>query len=190
MTTGEGGMCLTNNKELAERMKRLRNHAFDLPRFVHNEVGFNYRLTNLQAAIGCAQVEQADKLVEARRNVGLRYSRLLKDVKNIQLPIEKEWAKNVYWMYGLVLKPSCKLSKEEVMDMLKEKGIETRSFFIPMHKQPAYYNKTVKNAPSCDGSWPIADYIGERGFYLPSSSNLDEATQEHICHVLKSILGQ
>ncbi|MDO8528989.1 MAG: DegT/DnrJ/EryC1/StrS family aminotransferase [Nanoarchaeota archaeon] len=188
ITTGEGGMCVTDNKELAEKMRKLRNHAFDLPRFVHSEVGYNYRLTNIQAAIGFAQMENAQMLIEARRSVGLRYNKLLKNTPGLILPVEKPYAKNVYWMYGIVLDNSIKLTKEQVMDRLKERGIETRGFFIPMHKQPAYYNKTVENAPDCSGNFPVADMLGERGFYLPSSSDLNDNEIEYICSVLKEII--
>lgn len=188
LTTGEGGMCITDSKELAEKMKRLRNHAFDVPRFVHKEVGFNYRLTNIQAAIGFAQVEKAEMLVEARRNVGLRYNKLLKETKGLILPAEKSYAKNVYWMYGLVLSEETKISKEDVMNQLKDRGIETRSFFIPMHRQPVYHNKTVDNAPDCTGHYPVAEKISERGFYLPSSSDLTDKEIEFICSTLKEIL--
>jgi perosamine synthetase len=190
LTTGEGGMCVTNNKSLADEMKKLRNHAFDIPRFTHNEVGFNYRLTNVQAAIGCAQVENAETLVEARRNIGLRYNSLLKNVSGIILPFEKQGMKNVYWMYGVVLDESIKSSRDEIKEKLKEKGIETRSFFIPMHKQPAYFNKTVENAPDCSGNYPVAERIGERGFYLPSSSNLGQDDAEYICNSLEKILKE
>jgi len=189
LTTGEGGMSVTNNLELAERMKRLRNHAFDVPRFIHKEVGFNYRLTNLQAAIGFAQTENADMLVKARRNVGTRYNKLLKGTKGLILPVEKSYAKNVYWMYGVVLSDDIKLTKEEVMQKLKEKGIDTRSFFIPMHRQPAYVNKTVRNAPDCSGKFPVADWLSERGFYLPSSSNLTDDEILVVCNTLKEIIS-
>lgn len=188
LTTGEGGMCLTNNPELAEKMKRLRNHAFDLPRFIHKEIGFNYRLTNVQAAIGTAQVENADMLVEARRNIGLKYNKLLSNVKGLILPIEKPYAKNVYWMYAVLLTDEISLSKEEVMQKLKEKGIDTRSFFIPMHKQPVYYNKTIKNSPDCSGQFPIAEKIGSRGFYLPSSSDLTDEEINRVVSSLKEII--
>jgi len=187
-TTGEGGMCVTNNKGFADRMKKLRNHAFDIPRFIHTEVGFNYRLTNIQAAIGCAQIENADVLVEARSNVGIRYNRLLKNIKELILPIEEPYIKNVYWMYGIVLGDEIKLTKEEIMEKLKEKGIETRSFFIPMHQQSAYINKTVENAPDCSGKFPIADRISSRGFYLPSSSDITDKEIDYICNSLKEII--
>jgi len=188
LTTGEGGMCITNNKELVDKIKKLRNHAFDVPRFTHTEVGFNYRLTNIQAAIGCAQVENAKLLVEARRNVGRRYNLILRDMKGIILPVEKPNAKNVYWMYGIVLGDEIKLTKEEVMEKLKEKGIETRSFFIPMNQQPAYVNKTVENVPDCSGKFPVADKISSRGFYLPSSSDLSDKEMIYIYDSLKEIL--
>ncbi len=190
LTTGEGGMCITNNPEFAKRMKMFRNHAFDVPRFIHKEVGFNYRLTNLQAAIGYAQVENAEMLVEARRSVGLRYNEALKEIDGLILPIEKKNCKNVYWMYAVVLSDKINLSKEEFMERLKSEGIDTRSFFIPMHKQPAYYEKTVENAPKCDGKFPIADKIGERGFYLPSSSNLTDEEIEYVRKSLKKIIGE
>ena len=188
LTTGEGGMVVTNNLKLAERIKKLRNHSFEIPRF-HNEIGFNYRLTNIQAAIGAAQIENVIMLVEARRSIGLKYNKLLKGTKGLILPTEKSYAKNVYWMYGVVLSDEIKLTKEKVMDKLKERGIDTRSFFIPMHKQPAYYNKTVENAPDCGGKFPIADKIGNRGFYLPSSSNLTNEEIKIVCDTLKEIIS-
>jgi len=188
LTTGEGGMCVTDNLDLAERIRKLRNHAFEVPRFIHKEVGFNYRLTNIQAAIGLAQTENAEMLIEARRNVGKRYNKLLKGFKEIILPIEKPYAKNVYWMYGIVLSDEVPLSKEEVMEKLKENGIDTRSFFIPMHKQPVYSQRTVENAPDCRGNFPVAEKIGQRGFYLPSSSNITDKEIEFVCEKLIEVL--
>lgn len=188
ITTGEGGMCVTNDEKLAEKMKKLRNHAFDLPRFIHKEIGFNYRLTNTQAAIGLAQTENAEMLVEARKNIGLKYNNILKNTKGLILPKEKDYAKNVYWMYGVVLSDESKINKEEAMQKLKDAGIETRSFFIPVHKQPVFTEKKVENAPDCSGSFPIAEWLGERGFYLPSSSNLKDEEIKLVCEKLKEIL--
>lgn len=189
ITTGEGGMCLTNKKEFADAMRKLRNHGFDVPRFTHSIVGYNYRLPNVQAAIGVAQMENANLLVEARRKVGLMYNEKLAGLQElITLPIEKEFARNVYWMYGIVLKDSVKLSKEAVMKALLDRGIQTRSFFVPVHRQPVFLNQAIPNAPDCSGSYPVSDYIGERGFYLPSSSTLDEATISHIVGELKAVL--
>ena len=188
LTTGEGGMCLTDNEVFADRLRKLRNLYFGIPRYVHERVGFNYRMTNVQAAIGCAQVENADMLVNARRSVGLKYNKMLENVKELIFPVEKPYAKNVYWMYGVVLDDNCKLTKEEVMKKMEEKGIGVRSFFMPMNQQPAFVNKTIENAPDCSGNFPVADKISERGFYLPSSSNLSDEEILEVCKALKAIV--
>ena len=189
ITTGEGGMCLTNNDNLAEKIRKLRNHFFSNERFVHEEVGFNYRLTNVQAAIGCAQMENVSKLVEARRNVGLKYNKILTGTRGIIIPTERANIKDVFWMYGVVLSDETNLTKEEVMFELDKIGIETRSFFVPMHKQPAFYRKTVENAPNCEGRFPVADRIGSRGLYLPSSSDITDEEISQVCIALKKILS-
>jgi perosamine synthetase len=186
LTTGEGGMCITNDLELAEKMKKLRNYAFEPNRFTHNELGLNYRLTNIQAAIGTAQVENAKMLVEARRNVGIKYNKMLKDVKELILPVEKDYAKNVYWMYGVVLSEGVKLTKEEVMQKLKEKGIETRSFFVPMHKQPIF--SKIGEIVDYKGNFEVADKISSRGFYIPSSSNLTDEEIKIVSDSLKEVI--
>jgi len=192
LTTGEGGMCVTNNLELAEKMKSFRNHCLKTgkERFLHENVGFNYRLTNIQAAIGTAQMENAEKLVEARRNVMIRYNKELEGVENLILPVEKAYVKNVCWMYGVVLSDEIEKSREEVIQNLREAGVDTRSFFVPMHKQPVYFNKTVENAPDCSGDFPVADRIGERGFYLPSSSDITDEEIKIVCNALKKIISE
>lgn len=201
LTTGEGGMCVTNDPKLEEEISALKAHYLKSGRssgtgylkstaqkFVHEKVGFNYRMTNIQAAIGLAQVENAKMLVEARRSVGIRYNKQLKGIKGLILPVERDYAKNVYWMYGVVLSDEIKLTKEEVIQKLEEKGIDTRSFFVPLHLQPAYTNRTVKNSPDCNGKFPIAEKIGERGFYLPSSSNITDEDIKQVSEALKEIL--
>ena len=188
LTTGEGGMAVTNNHKLAEKMKYLRNYAFEIPRFLHREIGYNYRLTNLQAAIGCAQVENAEKLVSARKNVGEKYNQLLKGIPGIILPTEKEWAKNVYWMYGIVLEDEINMTREGIVEKLKIKGVDTRDFFIPMHKQPVFINKQVENAPDCREHFPVSEKISRRGFYLPSSSDITDEEIRTICEALKDVL--
>ncbi|MFH1325754.1 MAG: DegT/DnrJ/EryC1/StrS aminotransferase family protein [archaeon] len=190
LTTGEGGMCVTNNPELAEKIRKLRNHAFEVPRFTHNEIGFNYRLTNLQAAIGFAQAENADMLVESRRNIGIQYNQFLKEVGGLILPVEEPYAKNVYWMYGVVLTDEIKTSREEIVNKLREKGVDTRNFFIPVHKQPVFIKGEIENAPDCSGNFEISDKISERGFYLPSSSDLKKEEIQSICEILKEILSK
>ena len=190
LTTGEGGMTITNNEKLAKKMQLQRNLAFGVPRFVHNEFGVNYRLSNIHAAIGTAQVENADFLVDARRSVGLKYLKELNGTKGLILPIEKDYAKNVYWMFGIVLDDSVMLSKEKLMEKLKERGIDTRSFFIPMNQQPVFTERKVLGSPDCLGNFPIANKVGQRGLYLPSSSNLKDEQIEFICKELKEILKE
>ena len=178
ITTGEGGMVVTNNQKWTERARKLRNHFFGEPRFLHQEVGYNYRLTNLQAAIGLAQLERIDKLVEARRKNAYLYNALLNGIPGINLPPEEPWAKNVYWMYGLTVDKPFPLSMPELRKKLEEKGIETRTFFIGMHKQPAYAHLDVQ------GDFPNTEYLEKNGLYLPSSSHL---TEEQIRFIAKSI---
>jgi perosamine synthetase len=190
LTCGEGGMAITNNPEYVERMKKFRNYAFEEPRFLHRNLGANYRITNLQAGIGVAQVENAQMLVESRRSVGLRYNRLLKDVKGIILPVERDECKNVYWMYGVVLEDEVQITREEFVERLKEKGIDSRDFFIPMNKQPVFLDGRMENAPDCKGFYGVAEKIGRRGFYLPSSSDLTDKEIEFVCGKLKELLSE
>ena len=182
-------ICISLTQQESPSSK-LKNYAFEHPRFLHNELGVNYRMSNIHAAIGLAQTENADMLVEARRNVGLRYNRLLKDVKGIILPKEKENCKNVYWMYGIVLNDDVKLSRDEVVKKLRERGVDTRNFFIPMHKQPVFLEKKLENVPDCNDNYPVSEKIGVRGFYLPSSSNLSEEDAIFVCDKLKEVLDE
>lgn len=178
ITTGEGGMVITNNEKWAERARKLRNHFFGEPRFLHQEVGYNYRLTNLQAAIGLAQMEKINELVESRRKNAYLYNALLSGIPGITLPPEEPWAKNVFWMYGVTVDTPFPLSMPELRKKLEEKGIETRTFFIGMHKQPAYAHLGKQ------GDFPNTEYLEKNGFYLPSSSHL---TEEQIRFIAKSI---
>ena len=185
ITTGEGGMVVTNNEKLAEKARLLRNHAFSKPRFLHKELGFNYRMTNIQAAIGVAQMEYADKLVQARIDNAQLYNKLLKDVEGITLPPKASWAKNVYWMYGLLIEDEFGMGMSEVMKELEKKGVETRAFFIPMHKQPVYMKKDDR-FPDVKGDYPVSEELSRKGLYLPSSSSL---TKEQIKEVADAIIS-
>ncbi len=183
ITTGEGGIVVTNDEGLAEKLRSLKNHAFGKPRFIHNELGFNYRMTNIQAAIGLAQLEQIDKFVEARRNNAKLYNELLKDVEGVTLPKEMPWAKNVHWMYGILLEDSFGINKDEAMEKLKALGIETRSFFLPMNQQPVYKKLGIK----IKGKYPVSEELFRKGFYLPSSSSLTEKQIVTVVEGIKSI---
>ncbi|MEK6943389.1 MAG: DegT/DnrJ/EryC1/StrS family aminotransferase [Nanoarchaeota archaeon] len=183
MTTGEGGMIVTDNKKWAENAKSLRNHCFGEPRFLHKKVGYNYRMTNIQAAIGVAQLEKIDEYVEKRRSNAKLYNKLLNNVKGIKTPPEAKWAKNVYWMYGILANEDFGMSMPKIRDELAKNGIETRTFFIGMHKQPAYTAKDER-FPDLKGKYPVCDELQKKGLYLPSSTHL---TKEQITYVANSI---
>ena len=184
ITTGEGGMIVTNDEEIAEKAKSLKDLAFSKERrFLHTDLGFNYRMTNIQAAIGLAQLERIDELVERRRKNAHLYNELLKDIEGIRLPIEKEWAKNVYWMYSILVEDKFGMSREELMSELEKKGIETRTFFIPMHVQPVFQNMGLFKGER----YPVAEELARKGLYLPSSSGLSREEIEHICDEIRKI---
>jgi len=184
ITTGEGGMIVTNDEEIAEKAKSLKDLAFSKERrFLHTDLGFNYRMTNIQAAIGLAQLERIDELVERRRKNAHLYNELLKDIEGIRLPIEKEWAKNVYWMYSILVEDKFGMSRDELMSELEKKGIETRTFFIPMHVQPVFQNMGLFKGER----YPVAEELARKGLYLPSSSGLSREEIEHICDEIRKI---
>lgn len=180
LTTGEGGMCLTNDQELAEKMRWLKDHGMSKEKkYYHPQLGYNYRLTNIQAAIGLAQLEKLEKTIEAKRKNAELYNSLLKDVKGITLPVEEPWAKNVYWMYSILVEKNYKLKRDELMSKLKKEGIDTRPFFIPLHKMP-YLDEGLK--------LPIAEGLGEKGINLPSSAKLTKEQIEKISQTIKTVL--
>jgi len=182
ITTGEGGMVVTNNAGIAERARTLKDLAHSREkRFLHTDIAFNYRMTNLQAAIGLAQFEKIDDLVERRRAHAYLYNGLLKDIEGIVLPPEREWAKNVYWMYGILLEDSFGPSRDELMERLKKQGIDTRAFFIPIHQQSAFQKENLFQGES----YPIAEKISQEGLYLPSGSGLSSEQIEYVCQVIK-----
>ena len=189
ITTGEGGMVVTNSKEISEKAKLLRNHAFTKKRFVHEEIGYNYRMTNIQAAIGLAQLENLDKLVAMRIENAKLYNKLLKSVKGVTLPPCKSWAKNVYWMYGILLNEDFGISKDMLMEELLKHGIGTRSFFVPLHRQPVFRKNTKRfgNFPNINGSYPVSDRLGKNGLYLPSTSSLPKEDISYIAETIKKI---
>ena len=184
ITTGEGGMIVTNDKEIAEKAMSLKNLAFSKERrFLHTDLGFNYRMTNIHAAIGLAQFEKIDELVERRRRNAHLYNRLLGDIEGIRLPVEKEWAKNVYWMYSILIENEFGMNRDELMEKLSAKGIETRAFFIPMHEQPVFKNRGLFKGEN----YPIADDLSKTGMYLPSGSGLEEEEIKFVCGTIKEV---
>jgi perosamine synthetase len=181
ITTGEGGMVTTDNREIAQLAWNLRDHAFSHERhFWHKFVGFNYRMTNLQAAVGLAQVEQLDRFVDARRRNAAEYSRRLNTVPGIRTPSEAPWAKNVYWMYGIMVdEEEYGMNRDQLRQVLADEGIETRTFFIPMHCQPVYWQQFKGER------YPIAEDLCKRGFYLPSASSLTLDEIEYVTGVIR-----
>jgi len=186
ITTGEGGMVVTNDEEIAERAKSLRNLSFPKEKriYQHPEVGYNYRMTNIQSAIGLAQLEKIEELIERRRKNAHLYNSLLKDVDGITLPIEKEWAKNVYWMYSILIEDEYGISRDELMERLMKKGIDTRTFFIPMHQQVVFENMKLFKGER----YPVAEELSRKGMYLPSSSGLKEEEINFVCNEIKKII--
>lgn len=186
ITTGEGGMVLTDNELLANRCKSLRNLAFKPERrFVHDEIGFNYRMTNIQAAIGLAQLERIEEFIQIKRNMGALYTNLLNGARGLQLPLQKmEYADNIYWVYGLVLEDRIPCMAQEVMKRLAENGVGTRPFFWPMHLQPVFQ----KMGYFKEESYPVAERLAERGFYVPSGLKLTTNQIEEVVHRLNSVM--
>ncbi len=183
LTTGEGGMVLCRDAALAERMRLLRNQAFDQPRFVHREIGYNYRLTNVQAAIGLAQAEKLQEKVERKREVAGWYADAFAGVPDVELPWEAPGAKNVYWMYGVKLGDSFRRGRDGVMAAMKEKGVETRAFFCPMHQQPVFAGRNPL-FPDTSGEYPVSDDLWKRGLYLPSGLGLTLAQVREVAATL------
>ena len=181
ITTGEGGMLVTNNEEIARISRNLRDHAFSTERhFWHKYLGFNYRMTNLQAAVGLAQVERFDEMVEIRRRNAQYYNQLLRDIEGIRTPPEAPWAKNVYWMYSILIEEEFGHTRDEVRQHLAKHGIETRTFFIPIHVQPIYFHKYHER-------FPVAEELCRRGMYLPSASTLKREEIERVVDCIRSL---
>jgi perosamine synthetase len=186
ITTGEGGMVLTDDLELAERARSLRNLAFQPDRrFYHRELGFNFRLTNLQAAVGLAQLERMDAIVARKRWIGEQYARRLKTRQGLSLPTEEAWARSVYWMYGVVVSEQTGMDARRFADALKQKGIETRPFFLGMHEQPAL----LQHGLFIDESYPVAERLARQGLYLPSGLALTEEQIDEVCNAVSEVLS-
>ena len=187
VTTGEGGMIVTDNDDLAEACRSLRNLCFQpQKRFVHERLGWNLRMTNMQAALGLAQLERLDDFVNKKRLMGQYYTELLKDLPDIQLPlVSTNYAENIYWVYGLVLNESSGLDSKEVMRRLAMKEIGTRPFFYPMHQQPI-----LKRMNFFKGEhYPIAERLHRQGFYIPSGLALNHSQIKRCVNALKEVLS-
>jgi perosamine synthetase len=180
ITTGEGGMVMTDDDTLADRLRLLRNLAFQTPRFYHEHAGHNFRLTGFQAAMGRAQLKKIDRILAEKRRVAETYTEALSAVPGIRPPVELEWATNVFWMYGIVVEDEFPLTRDELMEQLSASGIEARTFFCPLNLQPFLQHPHASRAVGC----PVAEDLWRRGCYLPSSMNL---TRDDIFGIVEKI---
>jgi perosamine synthetase len=182
ITTGEGGMVTTNDDALARDIRILKGQGMDPDRrYWFPVVGYNYRMTNVQAAIGLAQFERIDWFVERRIEVAAWYAEFLSDT-DLQLPVQAEWAKNVYWLYSVCVPEN--VNRDRLMQQLDEKGIETRPFFYPMHSLPPYFD------PQGDTRFPVSTQISARGINLPSSASLTKEDVAYIADALKTSVDE
>ena len=186
ITTGEGGMILTNDESIAKKCKSIRNLCFDNnKRFVHEELGWNYRMTNLQAAVGVAQLERLSEFIDIKRNMGKLYTSILQKSDKIQLPVEKtSYAENIYWVFGVVLNDEMKFNAKFITEQLALSGIGTRPFFYPMHKQPVFN----KMGLFINETYPVSEKLYDKGFYLPSGMALSFKDLEFSANTLLDIL--
>ncbi len=182
ITTGEGGMVFFKDKAIYEKAMVLRDHGMSKERkYWHDYVGFNYRMTNLQAAIGCAQLERIDEFVEAKRKLATFYNKILSATGNFILPPQESWATNGYWLYTAILKDTANISRDELMDKMLKNGVETRAVFFPLHEMPPYKNYPTKS------TFKNANHISAQGISLPSSVNITQEELDNMSNALHSI---
>jgi perosamine synthetase len=186
VTTGEGGMILTDDDDLAARCRSLRNLCFKPEqRFVHDEIGWNYRMASLQAALGLAQIERLDEFIARKRALGRRYTERLADVKGLRLPVACAYgSENHYWVYAVVLDDDVPIDARKAMQLLGEQGVGTRPFFWPMHEQPVLQRLGVAG----DRQYPVASRIARRGFYLPSGLALTDEQIDSAAAALEALM--
>lgn len=183
VTTGEGGMVVTNDDALAARFRLLKDLAHSpQKRFYHEDLGFNYRITNLQAALGYGQLAHIDEFLAKKAWMGKRYAEELSGIPGLRLPVTKPWAKNVYWMYGVVLEDGFPLTRDAFRAKLKERGIDTRDFFYSSASQPVVQKHAGKQGP-----FPVSERLAERGLYLPSGLALTEEQIAYVCEAVRDI---
>lgn len=187
LTTGEGGMLVTDDAALAERCRYLRNQCFTpANRFVHEELGWNFRMTSLQAALGLAQLDRLNDTIARKRNMGRRYTAQLADLDAIQLPLMRtDYAENIYWVYGVILDDSVSFDAREAMRRLRDLEIETRPFFWPMHEQPVFRRMGLFEGVKC----PVAERIARKGFYLPSGVMLRDEQMDRVSRAMHDVFS-
>jgi len=183
ITSGEGGMITTNDVHLAERCRLLRNLAFQKPRFFHEEAGYNFRMTGMQGALGLSQFRRIHETIAQKRALARMYNERLAGIGWIQTPAELEWARNVYWMYAIVLRPDAPVSRDALVQGLGERGVDTRTFFCPMNDQPCLREQAgFREVPA-----PVAGMLWRQGLYLPSTQTLTEDDVAYVVDAIKDV---
>jgi len=179
ITTGEGGMLTTNDGDLAEKARQLRDHAMSSTRrYWHPTIGYNYRLTNIQAALGVAQMERVEEFIARKRTIAALYNELLNGTHGVSLPVEEAWAKNVYWMYSILVGDSARVSRDDLMAYLNTRGIDSRPFFFPIHTMPSY---------ATGQSLPVTERLARQGINLPSSIALTDDEIRRIVYAIHEV---
>ena len=179
-------MVLVRTPELAERARSQRNLCFQKKqRFLHDELGYNFRLTNLQAALGVGQIERMEQIVSRKRAIADAYSERLKDVPGIQLPVEEAWAQNVYWVYGVVLENEAGLTALQLSENLRQHDIETRPFFLGMHEQPVFQQMGLFRGEQ----YPVAERLARHGLYIPSGLTISDQQINEVATALRRCLA-
>lgn len=185
ITTGEGGMVLADDEKLITRSGRVKNLFFDAERrYIHDEIGSNFRMTNIQAAIGVAQLEKLDEHMKLKRSIGVKYNELLAGNGHFTLPVDTtDYAENKYWIYGMVINDDIDADATFAMSKLKEMGIGTRHFFYPLHLQPAYNKLGLFEGES----YPVAENLAKKGFYVPAGMGITDEQIEQVAECVKKI---
>ena len=188
ITTGEGGMVLVDDELLKERCQSFRNlcHSKDR-RFYHEELGYNFRMSNIQAAVGVAQLEKIEEHLQLKRELGASYQEKLQGVEGLQLPVAKTgYAENLYWVFGMVVDEKIPMDARMIMKELAQRNIGCRPFFYPMHLQPVFKKKGL----FVGESYPVAEKLGERGFYVPSGLSVTEEQRKYIANQVREVLKE
>lgn len=186
ITTGEGGMITTNNQNWADKARSLKSLAFgDTNKFLHKYIGFNYRLSNLQAAIGVAQMKKINKIIKLKRAMAEYYIKELKDVEGVQLPVEEPYAFNVYWMFNIILRGKLAGQRDVFMAELQRKGVETREDFVPFNQQEIFLKQGLVNADDC----PVANSLYQDGLYLPSGAGITKKELKYVVAKIKEVVN-
>jgi perosamine synthetase len=178
-TTGEGGALVTNDSELAARAAFLRDHAMDPQRrYYHPEIGFNYRMTNIQAALGCSQLEHADEILGRRQAIARAYDAGLAGIPGLAQAVPMPWEESICWMYSVLVEPAFGADRDAVAAGLRARGIDSRPFFVPLHEMPPY---------RCDGAFPAATLLSRQGINLPSGTALTAGEIATVCGALREL---